>query len=90
MLQIGHTLFAQQLVTDMHSARQHKIGSKRQIAVPSAFVVFIPFVEWVMTLLQAVAGMMVAWRKKMQAVGWGVRRPPQAGGGARQSLIRQV
>jgi len=65
---------------DRHAFSNGSAGSsKRQIAVLSAFVIFIPFSGWVMTLLQAVAGVVVVWRKKIQAVG-----------GARQSLIRQV
>ncbi len=83
----------QHLVTGTHSATTLQATQDWQqeaTCTSFCFCYLRNISERVMTLLQAVAGVVVAWRKKIQAVGWGVRRPPQAGGGARQSLIRQV
>ena len=71
------------------SASNTRLAARGKLHL-SAFVVFVPFSGWVRTLLQAVAGVVVAWWKKIMTAGWGVCRPPQAVGGNRQSLIRQV
>ena len=83
----------QQLLKGMHSAATLQATQDwQQEANCTSFCLCCLYTisGWVMTLLQAVAGVVVAWWKKTLTAGWGVCRPPQAVGGARQSLIRQV